>query len=142
MNSHLDLHSFIIYIFRNPTPKEKDNKIIWERFNTNTKKYIYLSAHESKMKNNLRPDKVAFWNVLIPRLKNGTVYYLPVNMENQTKMWTFLGIAGTLLLGVILLLFLFIKTRMKLIRLEHWFLRHRTHNSHNSQTSPDLKMKV
>ena len=120
MDQTLYVSYVILPYSRSPTkPDNPWDPIEWTTFSNVTRDYVHLGAHESLMKQNLRADKVAFWNILIPRLKNATLFQPVVGdsyaRDYQTKMWAFLGIAGSLLLGLVILLFLFIRQRTEQI---------------------------
>ena len=110
--------------FRNPTPsKSKMHKVHWKEFDHRNKSYLHLSAHGSKMRRHLRAEKVAFWNVLIPRLKTeprSWQIYEPYKKDYVTKMWAFLGISAILLLGIVILLVLLIRAKIREVQRMHW----------------------
>ncbi len=117
-------HSLSIH-FRIPTPMRSTavHNIEWREFTPQYKGYLHLSAHGSKMKNHLRAEKVAFWNILIPRLKTEPKFipnYDVYKKDYQTKMWAFLGISAILLLGIVILLVLLIRAKMREIQRTHW----------------------
>ena len=75
------------------------------------------------MRHHLRAEKVAFWNVLIPRLKTKPKFrevYEPYKKDYVTKMWAFLGISAILLLGIVILLVLLIRAKMREVQRTHW----------------------
>ena len=115
-----------IILFSNPTPQQGPWQMPfrWSRYSGDKRAYLDLGHIPPRMRHNLRADKVAFWNLLIPRLLNATYTPPTVDLRHyETKMWTFLGISMTLLLGVIFLLFLFIKTKINEVQLQQIFVR-------------------
>ncbi len=113
---------------RHPTPPENSvrgrsgassrdgHDMFWEEFRHRNKSYLHLSPHGSRMKQHLRAEKVAFWNVLIPRLKTDSKYrpvYDSYKKDYVAKMWAFLGISAVLLLGIVILLVLLIRAKMR-----------------------------
>ena len=125
-NLPLDTNEYVFFslLDRVPTPpNNKSHKVHWEEFNHRNKSYLHLSAHGSKMRHHLRAEKVAFWNVLIPRLKTESRYRVvgdPYKNDYVTKMWAFLGISAILLLGIVILLVLLIRAKMREVQKTHW----------------------
>lgn len=107
--------------FGHPTPtKLGPINIDWTPYTNTSKEYLYLSSEGAiGIKQNFRADKVAFWNGLIPRLKRkktpSAFQQQETGTNYETEMWVFLGISIVLLVGLVILLYLFIKTRMKQI---------------------------
>ena len=96
----------------NPNPNLAG--IQWHRFNHANRAYLHMTTHKCTMKRQLRANKVAFWNILLPRLINQLVYVKPLMTEDthETRMWILLGVAVVLMVCVLSLVCVLLRSKM------------------------------
>lgn len=109
-----------------------DLDVAWEPFTPYNRTYLYLSTHASRLKQHLRPDKVSFWNSLIPVLQTGTNetptqaddedavpdwrITCPENSEASPSMWIFIAINVGLAMVVLILMICLLRMLVQLRR--------------------------
>ena len=92
----------------------------WLPYALPARNYLHITPNTSDMRTNLRAEKVAFWNILIPKLKGGPPLGMySVSMEGSVgedrcqltvSIWVFLAIVGVLLAILLLLTVLYVRT--------------------------------
>lgn len=104
------------------SPISRDSNVHWLPYSLPFRNYLFLSVNNIEMRNNLRAEKVAFWNNLIPKLKGEPslgVYKTPMvgavmgYDTPEVNLWVFITITGVLLALVLLLTVLFVKSSLR-----------------------------
>ena len=93
--------------------------IQWDPFNVQSCAYLHMTTHNCTMRNKLKADKVAFWNVLLPTLRGTSISNLQDNIgiTNQAyaaeiRIWALIGVVGILLILIMCLVCIFLKSKL------------------------------